>query len=313
MLADQNVFLNDLLRLPQPVDLRLLYDAMDNSVRGRGRRQVMAELVRRASTRQPLMLVVEDLHWAEGINECLAELTATITECAAVLVMTSRIDGDPIDEAWRGAARGGLADGGPPGLFAGKRRSRWPAARCRRCLAWLWPALSEQRAASLSGAIVACRRGDGGLDPSRLDTKPHPGAVDQLDKADKHALQAAAILGQRFSLDLLRRLLRDPGYTCAGLIKRYLIRPDGDDLLFTHALLWEGVYTSLLQARRRSCTGRWPNGSLWEIRSAPSTSTAPGTLAHRAAISRRRFARLPRTGQAKPWSWSSVGLPSQPT
>ena len=33
--------------------------------------------------------------------------------------------------------------------------------------------------------------------------------VDQLDKADKHALQAAAILGQRFSLDLLRRLLRD--------------------------------------------------------------------------------------------------------
>ena len=60
--------LNDLLRLPQPVDLRLLYDAMDNSVRGRGRRQVMAELVRRASTRQPLMLVVEDLHWAEGIT-----------------------------------------------------------------------------------------------------------------------------------------------------------------------------------------------------------------------------------------------------
>ena len=68
VLADQNVFLNDLLRLPQPVDLRLLYDAMDNSVRGRGRRQVMAELVRRASTRQPLMLVVEDLHWAEGIT-----------------------------------------------------------------------------------------------------------------------------------------------------------------------------------------------------------------------------------------------------
>ena len=54
-------------------------------MRGRGRRQVMAELVRRASTRQPLMLVVEDLHWAEGITlECLAELTATITECAAV-------------------------------------------------------------------------------------------------------------------------------------------------------------------------------------------------------------------------------------
>ena len=253
VLADQNVFLNDLLRLPQPVDLRLLYDAMDNSVRGRGRRQVMAELVRRASTRQPLMLVVEDLHWAEGITlECLAELAATITECAAVLVMTSRIDGDPIDEAWRGAARGSpllTVDLGP---------------------------LRRQEAVALAGgamqamprlALACIERAEG--NPLFLDqllrvaeetaASTLPGSiqslilarVDQLDKSDKHALQAAAILGQRFSLDLLRRLLRDPGYTCAGLIKRYLIRPDGDDLLFTHALLWEGVYTSLLQARRR--------------------------------------------------------------
>ena len=52
---------------------------------------------------------------------------------------------------------------------------------------------------------------------------------------------------------------------------------------------------------------------LWEIRSAPSTSTAPRTLARRAPISRRRLARLPRTGQAEPWSWSSAALPLQPT
>ena len=34
---DQRVFLNDLLNLPQPVQLRSLYDAMDNATRNQGK------------------------------------------------------------------------------------------------------------------------------------------------------------------------------------------------------------------------------------------------------------------------------------
>jgi class 3 adenylate cyclase/tetratricopeptide (TPR) repeat protein len=251
--ADQGIFLNDLLHLPQPSDLRLLYDAMDDTVRTRGRREVMAEMVRRAAGRQPLMLVVENLHWADGNTlQHLAELTATITECTAVLVMTSRIEGDPIDEAWRGAARGSpllTMDLGP---------------------------LRRQEAMALAGSAIetmpqlalACvERAEG--NPLFLEhllrvseeTAPSmlPGSiqslvlarVDQLDPIDKQALQAASILGQRFTLDALRRLLGDPGYTCKGLIKHYLVRPNDADFVFAHALVWEGVYASLLQARRR--------------------------------------------------------------
>ena len=42
--------------------------------------------------------------------------------------------------------------------------------------------------------------------------------MDQLAPADKQALQAASVFGQRFALDALRQLIDDPDYACAGLV-----------------------------------------------------------------------------------------------
>jgi hypothetical protein len=47
------VFLNDLLDLPQPTELRGLYDAMDNATRNTGKRRVVTALAERASRMQP--------------------------------------------------------------------------------------------------------------------------------------------------------------------------------------------------------------------------------------------------------------------
>jgi hypothetical protein len=66
VVPDRRVFLNDLLDLldlPQPLELRALYDAMDNAVRNRGKRETVAALVRAASATAPRLLVVEDVHW----------------------------------------------------------------------------------------------------------------------------------------------------------------------------------------------------------------------------------------------------------
>ncbi len=76
--------------------------------------------------------------------------------------------------------------------------------------------------------------------------------LDRLDALDKQALMAASILGQRFSLDPLRHLISDPRYDCSGLITQYLVRQEGDDYLFAHALVQESVYDSLLKTRRAS-------------------------------------------------------------
>jgi tetratricopeptide (TPR) repeat protein len=75
--------------------------------------------------------------------------------------------------------------------------------------------------------------------------------MDRLPPMDKRALQAASIIGQRFALETLQNLIDDPDYGCDELVGHYLVRPDGDHFLFAHALIQEGVYSSLLRAKKK--------------------------------------------------------------
>ena len=75
--------------------------------------------------------------------------------------------------------------------------------------------------------------------------------MDRLPVRDRQAFQTAAVIGQRFDLDLLRRLIDAPDYTCEALVADALVMPEGDDFLFAHALIQEGAYSSLLRSRRR--------------------------------------------------------------
>jgi tetratricopeptide (TPR) repeat protein len=76
--------------------------------------------------------------------------------------------------------------------------------------------------------------------------------MDRLSASDKRALQAASVIGQRFALGALRHVLDDADYACTGLIEHHLARPEGDDFLFAHALIQEGVYGSLLKATKHA-------------------------------------------------------------
>jgi len=79
--TDQVAFLNDLLDLPQTGELQAHYDAMDNAVRNRGREEVIAGLVRASSQRYPLLIAVEDLHWADATTlSFLAAIARTLPE-----------------------------------------------------------------------------------------------------------------------------------------------------------------------------------------------------------------------------------------
>ena len=74
--------------------------------------------------------------------------------------------------------------------------------------------------------------------------------IDHLSIDNKQAFQAASVLGQRFSLDVLRYLIDDAEYDPEDLIVHFLIRPIEGDYIFAHALVWESVYSSLLRVRR---------------------------------------------------------------
>ena len=53
------------------------------------------------------MIVVEDLHWADPqVLGYLAAFAVAIANGPGLLVMTSRVEGDPLDAAWRAGCRG---------------------------------------------------------------------------------------------------------------------------------------------------------------------------------------------------------------
>jgi class 3 adenylate cyclase/tetratricopeptide (TPR) repeat protein len=255
---DQRVYLNDLLDLPQPIELRALYDAMDNAARNRGKRATVASLVRGPSERQPLLLVVEDVHWADRLTlEHLATLTETVAACPALLTMTTRIEGDPLDQAWRSRTTGSplmTIDLGPlrPQEATALARAYLDATAefAQRCIerAAGNPLFLEQL---LRHAEQSSAAGVPGSVQSLVQAR-----VDQLEAPDKQALQAASVFGQRFALDALRHMIQSPNYTCAGLVEHFLVRPVGDEFLFAHALIRDAVYDSLLKARRHELHGR---------------------------------------------------------
>jgi class 3 adenylate cyclase/tetratricopeptide (TPR) repeat protein len=254
MLADERrVYLNDLLNVPQPTELRTLYDAMDNPARNRGKRATVAELVTRASGHRPLLLAIEDLHWADQMTlDHLANLAETVAGCPALLVMTSRLERDLLHEAWGPTIAGQpivTVDLGPlqPSEANGLAEAYFGALGelAQRCveradgnplfLEQLLRHAEESAEGNVPGSIRS-------LVQARLD---------RLALPDKRALQAASVLGQRFTAEALAALLDQPGWNCAGLVRHLLVRPQGDHFLFAHALIQEGVYDTLLRSRRR--------------------------------------------------------------
>ncbi|MFO1047531.1 MAG: adenylate/guanylate cyclase domain-containing protein [Geminicoccaceae bacterium] len=255
---EDQVFLNDLLDLPQPTSLRAIYEAMDNGRRNLGKRAVMARLVDRASRSQPLLLVVEDVHWADPIALAhLARLAALTGTAPCVLLMTTRVDGDPIDAGWRGQAEGAALvsiDLGPlpaaDSLQLAQRLLTGSGDLAARCV---------ERAAGNPLFIEQLARfgqESSGVVPGTVQSLVQA-RLDRLNLVDKMALQAAAVLGQRFDKAALSHLLDRPDYDPDPLVGRQLLLAhDGAELRFSHALVRDAVYDSLLRSRRRELHGR---------------------------------------------------------
>ncbi len=199
------------------------------------------------------MLIVEDLHWADrDLLSDLAALAAHAQGSPIVLVMTSRFDGDPIDQGWRSAARGASVltiDLGPLRASDAKALAAGVIDPNSR--------LAEACVARADGNplfLLQLLRNATDLD---LDAVPDTlqsvvqSRLDRLPAADKRALQAASVIGQRFGTDLLRLVVGDAAYRCDALVANSLVRPDGDEFLFVHALVRDGVYASLLRQTRR--------------------------------------------------------------
>lgn len=250
------VFLSDLLGLPQPPELRAEMDAMDNDTRISKRIGAVLTLFERTSRRQGLLLVIEDVHWADSSTlEAAARLTAAASGAPIIVVLTTRIEGDPLTPAWRsrtGAAsiitldlaRLNEADARALAVAVGGVQES-----IDRCI---------ERAAGNPLFLEQLLRnvGEGAVVPGSIQSVVLA-RIDRLDPADRQALQAAAVLGQRFEAETVRHMLGEPNYDFGRLMQRFLILPEDDkSYIFSHALIRDGVYASLLRGRLRELHGR---------------------------------------------------------
>ena len=251
--GEERLALQELLDLPFEGEDRALAQAMDEATRQARRRALLAALLGRLARGRPLLAAIEDLHWADPVLlEDLAALGAATAQSAVLLAFSTRPEGDPLDRAWR--AKLG------------------PAAVSTIDLA---PLSAEESAALAAGylgsgdeRIAACIQRAGGNPFFLEQLLRHTGEVasasvpasvqslvlgraDRLPFEEKRALQAASVLGQRMALEALRHLVGDAGYGAERLIDQQFMRREGSELAFVHSLLRDGIYASLLKARRR--------------------------------------------------------------
>jgi DNA-binding SARP family transcriptional activator len=250
--VDQIIFLSDLIDAPLDAELTAFERAMEIATRQRGRTLALGQIIESAAQRGPQLLVVEDVHWADSDELArLGEIAAVVANCQILFIMTTRPEGDPISSTWRARARGcpvttvdlaPLADDEAQELAA--HFPELPSETIAACIqrAEGYPLFLDQLLRAASAGHYSLPGSVRSLVLARAD---------RLSAEHHAALQAAAVLGQRAGLAALHRLLSDQNYDPTPLVETALVRFDGTELEFAHALFRDAIYESTLKSRRR--------------------------------------------------------------
>lgn len=243
----------DLIDAPLSEEERKLYAAMEDQTRIAGRHAVLKTLIENTAQTDPCLVVVEDIHWADEVTRAyLSVIAETAGGCPAILVLSSRVEGLAVDSNWLASlsARSmttidlqplSASDSLELAKLLGKDNGDTIEKLTARAegnplfLEQLIRNVAERSKDSLPDTLH-------GVVLSRVDGLPF---------VDREILQSASILGQRFSMEDLKGLMQRNSVDCQALVGNRLLRPEGADFIFAHALVREGVYASLLSGRRK--------------------------------------------------------------
>jgi DNA-binding SARP family transcriptional activator/tetratricopeptide (TPR) repeat protein len=236
----------------------------------------VAELVERVAERQPLVLVLEDMHWADDMSlRLLTFVSRRIAACRTLLVMTARdeeldasgapqrlqaltatphatsITLSPLSRAHIGLLVRALARVG-----AG-------AESMTRMEDHIW-AMSEGNpfvAVEAMRALDHTTPGEDGRGTSSAPTLPASvrdlvaQRLDRLSRRSQELVAGAAVIGRRFDFSLLvsvgRVDERDAAAAVEEMVRQHVLKAVGNQLEFTHERVRDVAYASLLPLRRR--------------------------------------------------------------
>ncbi len=262
--AETLTLLADLLSAERPAGHADL--AMTPQRQRRRTIEVLMELLLQRTRRQPLLLVVEDMHWADPSTlDVIDEIVQRAPEAALLVVMTHRPEFVP---AWARAAGvtpftlGSLEDEAAAAIVRNVNGGRTlPAGLMQLVLARAEgnPLYLEEitRVVLDAGALSDEPQDAERAIPATVQ-ESLAARIDRLGPA-KPIAQLAAALGRQFSYELLREMadMVPTGleHALEQLVSENLLVQQGTppqaDYSFKHALLRDAAYQSLLRSRRR--------------------------------------------------------------
>ncbi|MDM0108264.1 adenylate/guanylate cyclase domain-containing protein [Variovorax sp. J22R24] len=227
-------------------------------------------LIERRLSQQPVMVVVDDLHWADAASvDLLGEVVDQLADRPFMVLAFQRPDARSLRA---GRAEQSVIDLSPLGeqdarslvlhlLGAPADDDLAPLLDFVAARAGGNPLFVEEIVRSLAGRGLLVRKD--GLwsceDPCEgVDVPPTLyglllSRIDRLGTDDRRTLQEAAVLGADFDSMLLQRIASEPRSLEASLHRlaaANLVRTSGRGWCFTHALLHEVAYQNLLLSRR---------------------------------------------------------------
>jgi tetratricopeptide (TPR) repeat protein len=223
--------------------------------------ETLWHLLRSRSTQQPLILVVEDLHWVDqSSQDFLTMLAENLTGSAILLLATYRPGYQP---PWIGKSYvtqmtlSRLTSSDSLDIvYSVLQQETLPQAMAQMILdkADGNPLFLEE----LTRVIIEY----GGIPADTAVPDTIQGVlmarIDRLPDAAKRLLQTAAVLGRTFAARLLQAIWEEPEdlEMCLGELKRLEFlyeenRPEGPVYVFRHALTQDVAYDSLLLRRRQ--------------------------------------------------------------
>ncbi len=230
---------------------RALIDAMPASTRTQREAAALTDLVRAATEIGPILIAFEDAHWADAdLLDLLAVLAELTAEVPLLLVLTSRIEGDKLDHSWRTQL-----DRAPVWNFDIGPLTAEDCTRLARDLAGdqmdIDASISRSRGHPLYLEQLLRHQIENqrGSIPHSIQTLVQA-RVDILASPDRRAARAASVLGQNVPIDALRTLVEDPGYDGRALLDRHILRAVPGGFAFTHALIRDGIFESILREEK---------------------------------------------------------------
>lgn len=260
------IAIGDLIDAPAAPELKAVEAALDTETKVDGLLSGLDAVLGRSCVQCPRLMVFEDVHWApDAALPLLTHLAKLVPDERCIMIMTTRAEG------------GFLARSGPRQDILATVIDLAPL-RDRDA-----EAFARARLADAPERALACvRRAEGNplfleqlLRATTSGSDALPGTlqqvvlsrIDALEPRDRAAIRAASVFGQRFRLDDLRHLISDKNFDCAALLERGLLKRVNEDYLFGHALVQEGVYSSILKSERRIL--HETAAALFETRDAP--------------------------------------------